>query len=77
MFCACVVDGRLDDAEVQIDRLALAAEVVHQRGLDLVDVDAEQFGQRADVGHIGDIGAQVGVGAGVLRHLLHRDRCNR
>ena len=50
----------------------LALEVADQRGLDLIGVDAQQLDQRADVDHVGDIGAQVGVGAGVLGHLLHR-----
>ena len=72
MFCAGVLDGRLDHAEVQIDRLALALEVVGAAPPRSPQLDAQQLGQRADIDHVGDIGAQVGVGAGVLGHLLHR-----
>src|SRR5262249_32439506 len=66
---AGVVNGSLHDAEVEVNGLLLALEVLGEAGLDLVYIYAEQLNQRADVRHVGDVGTQVGVGARVLGHL--------
>ena len=61
---------QLHDVEVQIDRFAFAAEVETQRRFDLAHLDIEQAHEDADVDHVGDVGPQLGIGAGLARELV-------
>ena len=69
----------LDRVEVHVDGLLLALEVEVQRGLDLVEVDADHLRQDADVDHVADQVAEVRGHVGIVadqlldRHGVDRD----